>query len=92
MSDWIDELMWRQAQAIDAPRDLRERFLDVVIASDELATEPAADAAWQLIMDTWRIAEVASARDAAPANPNREEWMAALRLAIFRAEHPECPA
>ena len=45
-----------------------------------------AEAAWQLILDTWRVIEVASARAGAPATPTREEWMAALRIAASRAE------
>ena len=43
-----------------------------------------AEAAWQLILDTWRVIEVASARAGAPATPTREEWMAALRIAASR--------
>lgn len=68
------------------PRELRERFADAVMNLS--VTQDEGITAWQLILDTWRVIEVASARGDCPANPNREEWMAALRVAIFRADHP----
>jgi len=71
----------------EPPRDLRERFIEAVFLDH--GARPVAEAAWQLIMDAWRVIDVASARGDCPPNPNREEWYAALRVAIFRAEHPE---
>jgi hypothetical protein len=72
----------------EPPRDLRERFLGSVVQSTEYENG-AAERAWSLILDAWRVIDVASARADRPANPCREEWMAALRVAIFRAEHAE---
>ena len=69
------------------PRDLRQRFIDT-LSKTWAEHEGHADAAWQLILDAWRVIDVASARGDCPPNPNREEWFAALRVAIFRAEHP----
>jgi len=71
----------------DAPaRGQRERFVDTVCGSVDFTT---GEAAWRLILDAWRVVEVASARASRPATPNREEWFAALQVAVFRAEHPE---
>lgn len=67
-------------------RDLHERFIETVSAAVDVVT---AESAWQLILDAWRVIEVASARADRPATPSRDEWDAALRVAIFRAEHPE---
>jgi hypothetical protein len=75
-----------------APRDPRERFL---AACTERSARPitAANKAWSLIVDAWRVIEVADARAGSGqrAAVEREVWMAALRVAIFRAEHPEAP-
>ena len=67
-----------------APPTLRQRFTDVIADSVEY---PPADMAWRLVLDAWRVIEVASARAGTPATPNRDEWNAALRVAIFRADH-----
>jgi hypothetical protein len=71
----------------DAPaRGQRERFVDTVCGSVDFTT---GEAAWRLILDAWRVVEVASARADRPATPNREEWFAALQVAVFRVDHPE---
>ena len=70
----------------EPPRDLRERFLGSVVQSTEYENG-AAERAWQLVLDTWRVIDVASARASVPPTPNRDEWMAALRLAAFRLDH-----
>src|SRR5688572_2406934 len=71
----------------EPPRDLRERFIDT-LSKTWAEHEGHANAAWQLILDAWRVIEVASARGACSAPPSRYAWMAALRVAIFRADHP----
>lgn len=73
------------------PRPLGRLFADVVSGTVDPSRErrTTAEAAWQLVLDTWRVVEVASARALVPATCNRDEWMAALRLAIFRADHAE---
>jgi len=63
---------------------VRRRFLECVSGSVDY---PTADAAWRLVLDAWRVIDVASARASVPANPTREEWMAALRIATFRLDH-----
>jgi hypothetical protein len=73
--------------APQAKTEIRERFIDAVM---ELSiTDDEGVTAWNLITDAWRVIEVASARGDCPPCPNREEWLAALRVAIFRAKHPE---
>lgn len=66
-------------------RTIREVFTETVIESTEYENG-AAERAWQLVLDTWRVIDVASARASVPAAPTRDEWMAALRLAAFRVE------
>lgn len=75
--------------AVSVARDLRQRFNDTVRARARRTDELLADVAWQLLLDAWRVIEVASARADRPATPSRDEWFAALRVAIFRAEYPE---
>jgi hypothetical protein len=65
-------------------KTVRQHFLDTASAAVEM---PTADLAWRLVLDTWRVIEVASARAGVSPIVNRDEWMAALRIAIFRAEH-----
>lgn len=69
----------------DGPATLRQRFIEVAVTND--VGDCAADAAWHLVLDAWRVIEVASARADVPATPSRDEWMAALRVAISRADH-----
>lgn len=63
---------------------LREQFVGVLA---DTVDYPVPDAAWRLVLDAWRVIEVASARGDVPATCTREEWMAALRVAIFRLDH-----
>jgi hypothetical protein len=67
-------------------RTVREVFTESVVESTEYENG-AAERAWQLVLDTWRVIDVASARASVPPTPNRDEWMAALRLAAFRLDH-----
>jgi hypothetical protein len=62
----------------------RQRFTETVRGSVDY---PTADAAWRIVLDAWRVIEVASARADVPPVPTREEWMAALRIATFRLDH-----
>lgn len=66
------------------PANLHAQFVEVAAGAVDL---PTAEAAWRLVLDAWRVVEVASARAGAPATPNRDEWMAALRVAVFRANY-----
>lgn len=75
-------------------RTVRERFLEAVCANADYEAAHAAEAAWQLILDAWRVIEVADARGemtAQRACVEREVWYAALRVAIFRAEQSDAP-
>lgn len=72
-------------------RNVREVFTETACNVDEREVPHAAERAWQLVLDTWRVIEVASARASVPATPTRDEWMAALRLASFRLDH-DAPA
>lgn len=65
-------------------RTIREVFTSTVSGSVDY---PTADAAWRLVLDAWRVIDVASARASVPPTPTRDEWMAALRLASFRLDH-----
>lgn len=67
------------------PRDLRERFIESVLDRNEATT---AEHAWSILEETWRVIETADALAARHHPLTREEWFAALRVAIFRAEHP----
>lgn len=67
-------------------RTIREVFTETVCGHAEYEVPLAADLAWQLVLDAWRVIDVASARASVPAAPTRDEWMAALRLAAFRVE------
>lgn len=72
----------------DGPATLAQRFHETVAgAGPRDGRVTAAEAAWQLVLDAWRVIEVASARGDVPARCNREEWMAALRVAIFRLDY-----
>lgn len=72
------------------PRTLRERFIDTCTADG--GSTDAAEQAWQLMLDAWRVIEVADARAGnREIAPDRLTWLAALNVAIFRAEHPEAP-
>ncbi len=71
-------------------RSIREVFTTAVVDSTEYENG-AAERAWQLVLDAWRVIDVASARANVPPTPNRDEWMAALRLASFRLDH-DAPA
>lgn len=75
------------------PRTLAQRFTETCMppGADYPRADDVTARAWQLVLDAWRVIEVASARGDVPARCNREEWMAALRVAIFRADHPDAP-
>lgn len=69
------------------PRTLREIFVETVAGSHY----PAPDAAWRLILDAWRVIEVASTRADVPVTPSRDEWYAALHVALFRLNYSAGP-